>query len=66
MYYNAENYVGKEIRLYPNDTYEKYGIIQNVDDLGWIIKITKSHATSYKVGQEYFLSHSKALSFEFV
>lgn len=66
MYYNAENYIGKNIRLYPNDTDEKYGVIKNVDDLGWIIKITKSHAPSYKVGQEYFLSHSKALSFEFV
>ena len=66
MKYNAENYVGKNIRLYPSDTDAKYGTILNVDDLGWIIKITESRSKSYVVGQDYFISHSKSLIFEFL
>ena len=66
MYYNSENYIGKKIKLYPNDTYLKYGVIKNVDDLGWVIEITESKADSYKVGQEYFISHSKSFIFEFI
>lgn len=33
MKYNKENYIGKEIQLYPGDTYKKCGFIENVDDL---------------------------------
>lgn len=66
MKYNAENYVSKNIRLYPGDTDAKYGIIQNVDDLGWTIKITESKSKHFVVGQEYFISHSKNLIFEFL
>ena len=66
MKYNMENYVGKKIRLYPSDTDAKYGTIQNVDDLGWTIKITESRSKNYTVGQEYFISHSKNLIFEFL
>ena len=66
MKYNSENYVGKNIRLYPSDTDAKYGIIQNVDDLGWTIKITDSKSRNYVVGKEYFISHSKSFIFEFL
>lgn len=66
MKYNAENYVGKKIQLYPADTYKKCGIIQKVDDLGWIVKITESKGDNYEVGKEYFISHSKAFTFKFL
>lgn len=66
MKYNAENYVGKNIRLYPSDTDAKFGVIQRVDDLGWTIKITESKSKYYVVGKEYFISHSKSFIFEFL
>ena len=65
MKYYPGYYVDKQIRLYPSDTYAKYGIITRVDDLGWTIKITKSNCKDFKVGQEYFISHSKNFIFEF-
>jgi hypothetical protein len=69
MEYVKAKYVNKRIFLYPGDTYYKYGIITDLDDLGFTVKITKSHPSngdSWKVGQEYFISHSKALMFEFL
>lgn len=67
MNYSRATYIGKAIQLYPGDTYSKFGIITNVDDLGWTIKIIKSSdKTTWKVGQEYFISHSRALTFEFI
>ncbi len=33
MEYNKENYEGRRIWLFPNDTYMKKGIIKDVDDL---------------------------------
>ncbi len=35
MKYNKDEYIGKEIQLYPGNTYKKWGIIKDVDDLGW-------------------------------
>lgn len=69
MKYNKESYIGKEIQLYPGDTYKKYGIIENVDDLGWTIKITDSDSAydnEYKIGCTFFISHSKAFRFRFL
>lgn len=69
MKYNKENYIGKEIQLYPGDTYKKWGFIENVDDLGWTIIITdmqKDYNPSYKIGDRVFISHSKPLSFIFL
>ena len=42
MEYNKENYEGRKIWLFPNDTYMKKGIIKNVDDLGFTILITEA------------------------
>lgn len=58
MKYNKESYIGKEIQLYPGDTYKKYGIIENVDDLGWTIRITdmqEDYSSSYKIGDRVLL-----------
>ena len=66
MKYNAEIYVGKEIQLYPGDTYRKFGIIKSVDDLGWIVEITESRCSHYEVGNEYFISHSNGFKFKFM
>lgn len=71
MKYNKENYVGKEIQLYPSDTYKKWGIIENVDDLGWTIIITNTqenykYNNPYKTCDRIFISHSKSFSFIFL
>jgi hypothetical protein len=69
MKYDKTQYVGKSVRLYPGDTYYKYAVITGLDDLGWTFKITKSserNGDNWKVGQSYFISHSKSVIFEFI
>lgn len=67
MEYNKENYVGRKIWLFPNDTYSKKGVIKDVDDLGFTILITEANErSSYVVGRTYFLSHSNNLTFFFL
>ena len=69
MKYNKANYIGKEIQLYPGDTYKKYWIIENVDDLGWTIRITdmqEDYSSSYKIGDRVFVSYSKPFNFRFL
>ena len=70
MKYDVSKYVGKHIQLYPNDTVSKYGVIENLDDLGWTIRITKVGTSHYKdgfkVGDIYFINHSKDLVFRFI
>ena len=69
MKYNKANYTGKEIQFYPGDTYKKWGIIEDVDDLGWTIKITdmqEEYNTPYSIGDKIFISHSKPFSFKFL
>ena len=67
MKYNKENYVGKYVQLYPSDTYYKFGIITDLDDLGWTIKITKAHErATEEVGEVIFISHSTNVRFKFM
>ena len=69
MKYDKTKYVGKQVRLFPGDTYYKYAIITDLDDLGWTFKITKSserNGDNWKVGQSYFVSHCKPVIFEFI
>lgn len=66
MEYSKENYKGRRIRLFPNDTYMKEGIITNVDDLGFTVLITESHEYAYRVGSIYFFNHACSLAFRFL
>lgn len=67
MEYNKENYKGRRIRLFLNDTYMKKGIITNVDDLGFTILITEADGRSgYRVGNAYFFNHATNLIFLFL
>ena len=67
MEYNTENYIGRAIWLFPNDTYSKKGIIKNVDDLGFTILITEADENScYAVGRTYFFNHANELKFFFL
>lgn len=67
MEYNKENYVGRKIWLFPNDTYSKKGVIKDVDDLGFTILITEAdEMSSYAVGRTYFFNHANNLTFFFL
>lgn len=67
MEYNKENYKGRRIWLFPNDTYMKKGIIKNVDDLGFTILITEADERSgCRVGGTYFYNHANDLKFLFL
>lgn len=67
MEYNKENYKGRRIWLFPNDTYIKKGIIRNIDDLGFTILITEAdERSSYVVGKTYFFNHATNLTFFFL
>lgn len=67
MEYNKENYKGRRIWLFPNDTYMKKGIIKNVDDLGFTVLITEANEkSSYVVGRTYFFNHATNLVFLFI
>ena len=60
-------YLNRKIQLYPNGRGQKFGVIKNVDEYGFVIKITSATSDSvYKVGNEYFISHSTAFEFVFV
>lgn len=67
MSYCRQDYIGKEIELYPNERFFKKGIIVDVDDLGWTIKITNSAAPlEYRIGEIRFISHAAGLVFRFL
>jgi hypothetical protein len=69
MEYDKSKYIGKAVRLDPGDTYYKYAVITDLDDLGWTFKITKSspsNGENWKVGQSYFINHSRSVIFEFI
>lgn len=61
-----EIYLGQEVMLYPNDNNSKYGIIEDINPHGIIIKITEVDVPtiSYKVGDVTFISFDNKLTFK--
>lgn len=59
-----EDFIGKEVQLYPGDTYSKFGILEEISDKGFLIKITKSNSKEYQAGERLFISHSIGLRFK--
>ena len=57
--------VGKEVVIYPGDTYPKRGHVIEISDHGVLFKITKapSYSSQYKVGTLHFISFSAKLTF---
>ena len=68
--YEKENYVGRKIQLYPGDSVSKWGIIEDVDDLGFTVRITKVQSASYQhcynECKTYFINHSSNITFKFM
>ena len=57
-----KQFIGKEVQIYPSDTYSKFGIVESVDEFGLVIKITESKTKDYPVGKKVYFSHSKPLT----
>ena len=63
-----EDFVGKEVQLYPGDSMSKWGILEEVSDKGYLFKITRvgkmPNTECLAVGDSLFISHSTPLSFK--
>ena len=66
MNVDKSKYVGKEVQIFPSDNYPKFGVIVDVDDLGWTLQITASESTHYEVGERYFFGHARNVTFNFM
>ncbi len=56
---NIKDFVGKEIALYPHDTYKKNAIFLGVDEYGYTFKITSCEKGSgYNIDEIIFINHS--------
>lgn len=64
MNYDAENYLNKFVKIYPNDTYSKWGYIRRVDDIGFLYEVTKANEKE-SLGT-FFVSHSMGLRYKLV
>jgi len=56
--------IGKEVQIYPGDTYYKCGIIKEITESGVLFLITSTNSNSYKEGKLHFISFSARLTFE--
>ena len=56
-------FLNKNVKLYPNDTYYKFGDIIDINLVGIIIKITsvQNDQMDYKKGDTYFIPHEKVV-----
>ena len=56
-------FLNKNVKLYPGDTYYKFGDIIDINLVGIIIKITsvQNDQMDYKKGDTYFIPHEKAV-----
>ena len=60
----SKDFIGKEVRLYPHDTYKKNAILLSIDQNGYVFEITSCEDKSqYKVGEIVFINHSFKVTF---
>jgi hypothetical protein len=61
---NLRDFIGKEICLYPHDTYKKNAILLDVDEFGCTFKITTcSEKSGYSKNEVIFINHSSNIRF---
>ena len=61
--YLRSQFLGREVQIYPGDTYSKFGIIRDINPAGLTFEITSSQAPQYKLGSLYFISFSSGLNY---
>lgn len=59
--------IGKEVQIYPADTYSKWGRIIEINDNGVLFEITDAdeRCTGYPIGSYRFISYSANLTFKY-
>ena len=59
--------VGREVQIYPGDTYSKWGRIIEINDNGVLFEITRAHkdCTGYTPGSYRFIAYSANLTFKY-
>ena len=63
--YSKSEWIGKEVQIYPGDTYNKFGKIVGMNDAGVTFLITQARDgdKEWVVGKHKFVSYSAKLSF---
>ena len=64
--YMDDEFLGKEVQIYPRDTNKKKGIVRDINQAGVVFEITMSEASNYTVGKLHFISWSACLTFKLV
>lgn len=63
--YMDDEFLGKEVQIYPGDTYSKKGIVRDINNAGVVFEITEADKhTQYTVGKLHFISWSANLTFK--
>jgi hypothetical protein len=59
-----QSFVGKEVQIYPGDSYKKRGILLEISEQGFLFKITfySGDDKQYEVGKLHFISKNNLLS----
>ena len=65
MKLDKQNYIGRKVILFPNDTKTKIAIIKNIDDLGWTFYMVEG-AYGFRTGSTVFFNHSEEINFLFI
>jgi hypothetical protein len=61
---NLRDFIGKEIGLYPHDSYKKNAILLGVDEFGCTFQITTcEEGSGYKPNEIIFKNHSTNITF---
>jgi hypothetical protein len=59
---NIKNFVGKEVALFPHDSYKKNAILLSIDEYGYTFKITSCEKGSYYAENEIvFFNHANKI-----
>ena len=59
------DFINKEVRLFPSDTHFKFAILLEVNEFGYIFKITDASKDGHlKIGDIVFYNHSCKMEFK--
>lgn len=64
--YMNDEFLNKEVQIYPGDTYKKKGIVRDINNAGVVFEITMSESSQYTVGKLHFISWAANLCFKLV
>ena len=64
--YMNDEFLNKEVQIYPGDSYKKKGIVRDINNAGVVFEITMSERSNYTVGKLHFISWSANLTFKLV